>query len=427
MREMIVGCLAVLMVFAIGVGVNQSRSNADAWTVEGDFVEFYTAGRILNDHHGDRLYDLALQEQINHELVPGETSLKLPFLYAPFLAGLFRPLALLPFSQARLVFLVITPLLFLGALALLIQRFGPHSGEERLLALMAGLSFFPFLGYNWLGTQISVIGFGAIALALCEEDRGRPFLSGLALSVCLYKPSLLVLILPMTIVSGKLRQFAGFLAGAGLLTVASLWVAGSHSTLAFVEGLGGVIAQSTTSAGRYNPYRYVDLNALFRLLPLGRSLGGYVLLGIIALTAAVALVKVWLQSRTADRPERLFAWAATLTWMLVLNIYTPFYDAILVVAAALLAVAATQSRGLAGWNRLAPALLCVYFVPWVAEVLARTVSVQLYTLVLAGFGTLLVLEARSRMPAIVNSSKANAGTDIWTRAMIATTKSSGEK
>jgi Glycosyltransferase family 87 len=391
--EMVVACVTVLVVFAIGVGVNLPRANAGTWTVGGDFIEFYTAGRILNDHHDDRLYDLDLQLQVNREVVPGTTSLKLPFLYAPFVAGLFRPLAHLPFSRALVVFLVITPLLFLGALALLNDRFGSSAPDERALVLLAGLSFFPFLGYNWLGAQISVIGFGAVALALCEEDRGRPFRSGLALSLCLYKPSLLVLILPMLIVSARFRQFAGFLVGAGVLTIVCVMVAGSHSTLAFIERLGGVITQSTTSAGQYNLYRYVDLNAFFRLLPYGRSIGGYVLLAVLASAAAIALVRMWVHGRTADRPERLLVWAATLTWTLVLNIYTPFYDSILVVAAAILAVAAVRARGWVGWNRLAPALLCVYLAPWVAEISARALSVQLDTLVLGGFGTLLLLEA----------------------------------
>jgi hypothetical protein len=39
-------------------------------------------------------------------------------------------------------------------------------------------------------------------------------------------------------------------------------------------------------------------------------------------------------------------------------------------------------------------LLCVYGAPWVAEITARAVSVQIYTLVLGGFGTLLLIEAR---------------------------------
>jgi hypothetical protein len=393
-REMVVACVTVLVAFAIGVGVNLPRSHAGAWTVGGDFVALYTAGRILNDQNEDRLYDLALQEQIYRELVPGAISLKLPFAYPPFVAALFRPLARLPFSLALSTFLLITPLMFLGALVLLNERFGSLARDERALVLLAGMSFFPFLGYTWLGAQISVIGFGAIALALYEEDRGRPFRSGLALSLCLYKPSLLVLILPMMVVSGRFRQLVGFLAGAGVLTIVCLVVVGNHATLAFVENLGWWITRSTPAVRPFNAYRYVDLNAFFRLLPYGGSFGGYVLLGGIAVATAIALVRRWAHSRTADRPERLLVWAATLTWTLVLNIYTPFYDTILVVAAAILAVAAVRARGWAGWHRLAPALLCVYVAPWVAEVLARALSVQLYTLVLAGFGTLLLLEAR---------------------------------
>lgn len=394
---MLVGCVTVLLVFALGVGFNLSRSrssNAGAWTVGGDFVELYTAGRVLNDGNEDRLYDLELEAQIYRELVPGATTLKRAFVYPPFVAALFWPLARLPFSRALLVFLTITPLMYLGALAMLNARFGPGARDQRALVLLAGLSFFPFLGYTWLGAQISVIGFGSVALALYEEDRGRPFWSGFALSLCLYKPSLLVLILPMLCLTRRFRHCVGFVAGACVLAFVSVLVAGVDGTVAFVDKLWGIVVRSTTPIGTFNPYRYVDLNAFFRLAPYGRTRGGYVLVGAISVTIAIALVRTWMRSRAAQRPEQLLLWAATLTWTLVLNIYTPFYDSILVVAAAILAVAAVRARAWNGWHRLAPALLCVYLTPWIAEIAARTLRFQLYTVVLAAFGTLLLFEAQ---------------------------------
>jgi hypothetical protein len=393
-REMVIACVAVLIVFALGVGANLRQSNGDAWTLGGDFVEFYTAGRILNDHQQSRLYDFALQEEIHRELVPDETSLRLPFLYAPFVAVIFRPLAWLSLRHALLAFLTVTLILYVGALALLNAQFGPCPPVERTLVMVGGLSFFPFLGYNLLGAQISVIGFTAIALALVADDRERPVLSGLALSVCLYKPSLLVLILPMLCVSRRFRHLLGFLAGAGLLTMTSIAVAGTHSSVEFLARLVGVARQSTTAAGLYNEYRYVDLNAFFRLLPYGRSLAGYMLLLVLAMAATGGLVRLWWRCRGGSRSDRLITWAATLTWTLVLNIYTPFYDSILVVAAAILAVAATRSREWAGWHLLARALLILYLVPWIAEAAARSTGLQLYTLALMGLGTLLILDGR---------------------------------
>jgi len=411
--QMLVASVAILLVVVIGVVLKASglRWSKDAtWTVGGDFVQFYAAGRILNNHDENRLYDVDVQDRIYRDVTPGATALKLPFVNSPLIAAVFRPLARLAFSQALAIFLVITPLMFLGSLALLNARFGPSPRDQQALVLVAGMSFLPFVGYTWLGAQISVIGFAAIAVALYLEDRDRLLLSGLALSLCLYKPTLLLLIVPMLLLSGRLRQLAGLLAGGCVLMIASVLVVGGGPTLAFVDRMRGMFIRSATAEGLFNTHRWIDLNAFFRLLPHGRSVAGYVALGAIVAVAGIALVTAWVKGREANRPERLLLWAATLTFSLVLNVYTPFYDTVLVVAAAILAFAAVRARGWEGWNRLAPALLCVYVTPWFAEVAARVLRIQIYTLVLGGFGTLLLAEARK-----VGRSKVPVGSQSASR------------
>src|SRR5437867_1299178 len=99
-HEMLIACAAILLVIVVPVGVNLARgtaSNAGAWSVGGDFVELYTAGRVLNDHEQDRLYDVALEDRIYRELVPGAGPLRRAFVYPPFVAMLFSPLARLSF------------------------------------------------------------------------------------------------------------------------------------------------------------------------------------------------------------------------------------------------------------------------------------------------------------------------------------------
>src|SRR4029077_16676460 len=52
-REMSTPCLLILLVFAIGVSLKASGSKwtlgSDAWTLGGDFIELYSAGRVLKD------------------------------------------------------------------------------------------------------------------------------------------------------------------------------------------------------------------------------------------------------------------------------------------------------------------------------------------------------------------------------------------
>ena len=65
-----------------------------------DFVGFYAAGRILNHYPPPRLYDLELQGQVFHEVLPGSHGrnggCRMSILL--FFALLFRPLALVPYG-----------------------------------------------------------------------------------------------------------------------------------------------------------------------------------------------------------------------------------------------------------------------------------------------------------------------------------------
>src|SRR5262249_10104269 len=187
---------------------------------------------------------------------------------------------------------------------------------------------------------------------------------------------------------------AGLVAGALGLATLSAAAAGPGSIGAFLECLQWMAVNYTGSQTPFaHPHRLVDLNSFFRLLPGGRSIVGDAVLAVLAFPVSIALIRAWVRFPLADRPVRLLIWAATLTWTSVLNIYTSAYDTILVVAAALVTVSAMRSRHGTTPEWLAPATIGVYIAPWVAELLAPTIRVQLYTIALAAFGTLLLREA----------------------------------
>jgi hypothetical protein len=392
---MAAACAAIIAVLTIGVALKASGLSwpgDQSWTPGGDFAAFYVAGRILGEHGAVDLYNVGLQERVYREVVPGARSLNRTFAYPPYIAALFTPLAMLGVGPALTAFMLLTPLLFAAGLALLDARFGATARDERVLLFVAGLSFFPFIGYSWLGAQISSIGFAAVALALFEEDRGRWLTSGIVLSLCLYKPTLAVLFPPMLLIAGRVPQLAGFVVGAGLQVGVWLALGGTASMAAFIDELRWTAANTTSSNQLFNPYRYVDVNAFFRLA-FGRSTTASMLIGASGLAIGAALVTVWVRARNADRPARLLMWAATITWTLVLNVYVPLYDTVLVVAAAALAVEAVRARGWQGWRRLAPILIAVYATPWIAEICARTLRIQIYTVALSTFGVWLLVES----------------------------------
>jgi hypothetical protein len=215
-------------------------------------------------------------------------------------------------------------------------------------------------------------------------------MSGAALSLCLYKPTLLLLILPMLVVTRRFSTIAGFVIGSLLLAATSLLLVGWQGCLEYIRMLLFFTDASTSAASGLKSWKYVDVNSFFRLL-----LGSHVYLRWLFVAAAFLVVlpllfRFWLKADRGSENDRSLVWAGVLTWTLVLNIYLGIYDTTLVVLSVLLTIHVLYRRANGLQFELAPvhklAMLLLYLTPWVTQPIARLTGVQLYTLVLAAFG-----------------------------------------
>src|SRR5271156_5399044 len=118
----------------------------------GDFVQFYAAGRILNQQEPAKLFDVPFLSEMEHASLPTmpETQM-LIFGNAPCIAAIFRPLALLNYQQAYCVWLVISAAIYFTGLWMLI----PRDRTALLLALATPM----FTLETWIGGQVSVLAF----------------------------------------------------------------------------------------------------------------------------------------------------------------------------------------------------------------------------------------------------------------------------
>lgn len=359
-----------------------------------DFAGLYCAGSILNEWGParDRLYDSAYQDARYHELLPNvREEEKLPFVYPPFVAAAFRLLARLPYERAFAVWLLVSAGLYVGSLALTWHALRPTELDRTTVFLLA-LSFEPFLMETWLGGQLSAVGVFCFALSFCLERHDRNFAAGAALGLCLYKPTLLVLFVPLLVVARRVKMLAGFVVAALALAALSLWAAGTHNCQDFIRVLWD-FAQNTTGAGTLilRLWKYVDLNSFFRMLLGGSSAAN----GILLLLAAVAplswLMALWWRYARLSAGQRDLVWAATLTWTLLINIYVCIYDAsVMAISMTLTAAALRQGQEpSAGPFPRAFQWLCllVYLVPWLTQPLARWTGFQALTPVLAAMGS----------------------------------------
>jgi len=295
----VVNCLMIALSFARTRGVTFSGA-----PFGGDFIEFYNAGRILNHYGSHRLYDFELQQDLTQEYVAG---FSLPYVTPPYVAILFSPLSLLPFSVAFLIWIFISVALYVGAGSLIARL----ELLPRGMTLLVCLAFPPFLMLAVAGGQISAIGCFIFALWIYLMKRERKFLSGLVLGFLLYKPTLAVFVVPTLLFGRQFRMLFGFgivATALGALTVLMLGPGGSIQYLKILREFSALVGQGLTPAAMH-----VDLASMVRQIAH---------VDVRYLIMLMGLPFVYL---LRNNPERV------IIPTMIFNSYSPTYDLILLI------------------------------------------------------------------------------------------------
>lgn len=379
------GLLFVGFVLPFSIVVISSHRPPDA-----DFTGFYSLGRILNKYSPHDLYDYNLQKRICQEVHPrkGEYG---PLPHPPFVGLFFRPFALLPYWAAYSLWVLVSLGLYGFGLHLVIVRFFPQEPLARSLLFALSYSYFPFIANTAANGQLAAVGFCAVALALREEDQGHAVRSGLALSLCLYKPTILLLIVPMLMVTRRFKALAGFALGTLSLVLVTTAFEGFAVWPAF---LGAIRSFGNSSVGVDRSSilplaKYVDLTSFSSNLHGGRSQLGVAVFLCLALLALAVLIRFWVAARTCGPTYRTLLWAATLTWTLLLNVYVPVYDSILVVLSILMTAGTLRELvrpSFRHWFTVTWVLILIC--SWISVPISRRTGVQCMTLLLASLGLL---------------------------------------
>jgi glycosyl transferase family 87 len=396
-------CVLVLTIY-IGVLTISFITNVRGRTIFGpylgaDFGAFYIAGRIFNTHPPDRIYDPILHDRLYQEQFPDAPDQSgLPYVNAPFFILPFIVLARLPYSWAYFLWLVLSVVLYVTAFLLLWRTLKEIPRDAWLVASLLSLSFMPFLVECLAGGQTSAVGFFCLTLAIISERRGHYVLSGLALSLCTYKPTLLLLILPMLLITRRYQTIPGFVAGCGVLAFISVLIVGWQGCLAYINNLLFFANASTSTVSGLRSWKYVDINSFFRPLLENFPYLRWTLTGAVFLIVLPFLFRLWWNTDRRRSDDQSFTWALTITWTLVLNVYLGIYDTTLVVLSILLMTDVFYRRqGRDQWltsTAYKLILLLLYLVPWFTQPIARFSGIQLYTLVLVLLGLYQVVQFR---------------------------------
>jgi hypothetical protein len=185
-----------------------------------DLVAYLSAGHLLLEGHAGVLYNWHAISAMEAHLAGQPTSRfgVLPFLYPPYLAFVFVPLALLSYGGAYLVWLVIDLMLLVISLYWL-ERYAGLEGRLATAFRWLSLVFLPVFFELAFG-QVSVLLLALVVAAFVALERGHDELAGMALAVACVKPLYIAPIVLLLLVRRRRRAIvAGAATGAVLLVL----------------------------------------------------------------------------------------------------------------------------------------------------------------------------------------------------------------
>ncbi|MGD0938738.1 MAG: glycosyltransferase family 87 protein [Terracidiphilus sp.] len=371
-----------------------------------DFIYFYGIGTIAKGYPLTRLYDYALQMRTFSEIYPFPYHVGVygPCPYPPFVALFFSLFARVPAVQAFFLWAFVSLVLYVSGIAAALKASFPADRLHVSLIFSLALIFWPFLHNTFGNGQISTIAVFSIGLAFMHERRSRQFTSGLALSILVYKPTLLLLLFPMLIVTRRFRTIGGFMSGATFLVFTATAFGGVEiwpAYMRFLRFFGRYVGFKEQSL--HDLSLYVDFKSFIQAVCGGWSRAELVFFVLTIITMAILLTTTIWKSAKSEAEVQCLVWATMLTWTLLLNVYVPIYDSILFPVAAVMTVGALRSlewKEAAGWMTFLTVLIVL--ASWELEKLSQVKGIQFLPILLAIYGSgqlyLLRRAVRQRLP-----------------------------
>jgi hypothetical protein len=339
-----------------------------------DYIQFYVMGSLVLDGRADALYDAdAHLAEGRRRIDPGLDLYAQHPNYAPHIALLFAPLALLPFVWSLTVFLSITSLCYVTSVWLVWREckgLRRHGGLVALLAVASPL-FLTLVRYG----QLSAVALFLWSLGFVAMRRNRPFVCGLVLGCLAYKPHFGVVAGVVLLLGRQWRVVAGAAAAVAAQLVVALLVTGVKPLAQYGHVLWTLILNPRLV--EIYPTEMHSLRGFFQLLMESPAAVGGCFIAALLCVLAIAW-RGW-----SSRAPLGVRWGELVLLTVLASPHLIAYDLVLLTLPLLVfSDWAVQHAD----HRLAPAvsalLVLVYFAPFSGH-LARLIAVQLSVVVMA--------------------------------------------
>jgi hypothetical protein len=319
-----------LMAFALSM-VARLRSPADFGAWLPDFLAHWTGGRALLEGLADQLYEPGVQQMVQDSAVGPGTDLSW-FVSPPFVAVLYVPFGLMPYTMAAVMWTFGSGGLLLWGLRRL-GTFGPRIWRSnKKLVLLATLASYPVFELFAAGQDSALmlaIWIGGAGLAI----RSREAAAGLVFSLGLIKPQLVWVVPLLFVLQRRFTALAGFAAGGALVGIVSVAVAGVHGVRGWLALLVSPLYLEQISGAQ--DWKMGSVSALAKALATAGGVPFSSAVGYAAGLFIVAAFMAWTVRRSPD-PQHL--WAAALITSVAASPHLFLYDALLLTPAAIFAL-----------------------------------------------------------------------------------------
>jgi hypothetical protein len=216
----------------------EGPATPDGRLVAGDFMAFYTGGRLIVDGDGSQLYDLKAQHALQAELKGTADGPWQPFVNPPLLAVALAGISQLPFVHGLYLFDLAMVAALVGTFALLrpvVPALASHRGRWWATILLV-CAFHPLIR-TALGGQNTALTLMLMAGAYAGVKQGRAVLGGVCLGVLTYKPQF-ALLTGLALLVARQYRLIGIGATLGLAHyVCGAWWCGFDWPLRMLDAL----------------------------------------------------------------------------------------------------------------------------------------------------------------------------------------------
>jgi hypothetical protein len=346
--------IACLVLCAINAAMLQNGFTAHWWILDEnglgiptDFVNVWSAGRLVLDGHPELAYDWDIQKAVQVGVLGQSYEGNFAWHYPPPFLFVAAVLAHFPYPAAYLGWALVSFLPYLAAMRAIVGRwFG---------ILLAAA--FPVVFTNTLVGQNGFLTASLIGGTLVLMPRW-PVLSGICLGLLSYKPQYGLLFPLVLIAATQWRVFFTASVVAALMAMLSWLAFGTESWQAFVHWMP-MFNKAFLVEGRAPWGKMQSIFALTRYLG-GPESFAWTLQWIMSATVAVVLALLW-RSRTVQYPLKAAALAAG---TLLVTPYLFLYDEMVLAVAVAFLVRVGLEEGFARHELpalgLVAALLMIY-------------------------------------------------------------------